>query len=922
MKKLLSIILTACLLLSMLSTLAACSSETDNTPSTDENSDEKITDKHDEATGGDTYETENDQTESKQPEETQPTESEESSKVTEAPEETNTETETEPAPVIYTVTFAVNGEKYAEVTYTEGAESIEIPAVPTIEGMIVCWEDFTLGNENITVNAIIYSDGLVYTAATDSESNKEYYLVSGYEGSMTDIIIPASHEGVEVRGIADEAFRESALTSVVILEGVKNIGESAFYKSAALISIYVPASIEIIGDHAFSQCDVLTSVTLAEGLTLIGKSMFSGCDALASITIPSTVTTIKSSAFSSCVALTEITVPAGVQVLPEGAFQSCSLLATVNLNEGLVLISSKAFSDCAALEAITLPDSLQRIAHYAFERCIKLKTVNSRGVDYVSEYAFNSCISLESTIHVHSYGEETVVLEPTCGATGINTKTCSSEDCEHFVREVITAATGNHTYGNAEETAALSCTTDGEFTKTCTVCEHKEVTVTAHAGHYFGDWTVNAAATCVADGSKTRTCKNCGTDETVTLTATGNHKYTDGTCTVCSTPASYTEELTFTPIADNTAYSVSLAGDELELTEIVIPAYVDGIPVTKIGYLSSPTATTLYIPETITDISETSCYKLQKLTTIYFNATDCPNVTKSGGSRSSNGAFVNAGSEGEGITLYIGANVKTVTANLFSAQNGSYVKDSYLKSVVFEEGSVCTTIGENAFYRCTNLSYINIPDTVEYIGSFAFSGNRGLTEFTIPKNLKSAGGYAFNGLYALTTLYYNAVNFKSLPNEDGNFSSYGDFALFSGTGVEEGVTVYIGADVEYIPATIFSAYNSNYLPNIKNVIFDKDSKCAVIGSFAFESLDLQTIVIPKALTQVYKGAFSLYDPYGYEVNSKVYYYGTADEWSSITVNDENNMLGGTGSTVYFYSETAPETEGNFWHMVYGIPMAW
>jgi hypothetical protein len=52
----------------------------------------------------------------------------------------------------------------------------------------------------------------------------------------------------------------------------------------------------------------------------------------------------------------------------------------------------------------------------------------------------------------------------------------------------------------------------------------------------------------------------------------------------------------------------------------------------------------------------------------------------------------------------------------------------------------------------------------------------------------------------------------------------------------------------------------------------------------------------------------------------VYYEGTADEWTSITIDLNNDPL--KSATVYYYSETDPAEEGNYWHYVNGVPTAW
>ncbi|MBQ8441417.1 MAG: leucine-rich repeat protein, partial [Clostridia bacterium] len=52
----------------------------------------------------------------------------------------------------------------------------------------------------------------------------------------------------------------------------------------------------------------------------------------------------------------------------------------------------------------------------------------------------------------------------------------------------------------------------------------------------------------------------------------------------------------------------------------------------------------------------------------------------------------------------------------------------------------------------------------------------------------------------------------------------------------------------------------------------------------------------------------------------VYYTGTAAEWESVEIATDNDPL--TSATIYYYSETQPTTEGNYWRYVDGIPTKW
>ncbi len=63
-----------------------------------------------------------------------------------------------------------------------------------------------------------------------------------------------------------------------------------------------------------------------------------------------------------------------------------------------------------------------------------------------------------------------------------------------------------------------------------------------------------------------------------------------------------------------------------------------------------------------------------------------------------------------------------------------------------------TTIGNYAFYCCTKLTSITIPDSVTTIGRYAFYDCTGLTSVTIGSGVTVISGYAFYNCSKLTTI--------------------------------------------------------------------------------------------------------------------------------------------------------------------------
>ena len=75
---------------------------------------------------------------------------------------------------------------------------------------------------------------------------------------------------------------------------------------------------------------------------------------------------------------------------------------------------------------------------------------------------------------------------------------------------------------------------------------------------------------------------------------------------------------------------------------------------------------------------------------------------------------------------------------------------SGLTSVTIPDG--VTSIGSSAFYGCSGLTSVTIPNSVTSIGFYAFYGCSGLTSVTIPNSVTSIGSSAFSGCRGLTSV--------------------------------------------------------------------------------------------------------------------------------------------------------------------------
>ena len=202
-------------------------------------------------------------------------------------------------------------------------------------------------------------------------------LVDGWAIGYTDAL-PENLDLTGACGIADNAFRESALESVTIPGTVARVPAGAFMSCTSLASVTLEEGVTAIDDSAFIECSALESVEIPDTVTAIGPQAFVSCAKLASVTVPGSVAEIGPAAFGMCSSLTNVVIEAGVTNIGMMAFAMCSALESLEIPDTVTAIGSQAFMMSMNFASVTIPSSVMEIGQDAF-LYTALSTVN---VDY------------------------------------------------------------------------------------------------------------------------------------------------------------------------------------------------------------------------------------------------------------------------------------------------------------------------------------------------------------------------------------------------------------------------------------------------------------------------------------------------------------------------------------------------------------
>ena len=186
----------------------------------------------------------------------------------------------------------------------------------------------------------------------------------------------------------------------------------------------------------------------------------------------------------------------------------------------------------------------------------------------------------------------------------------------------------------------------------------------------------------------------------------------------------------------------------------------------------------------------------------------------------------------------------TIPETVTSIGDKAFLGCSGLTGITFP--SSVTSIGDNTFRNCTGLTSVTIPSSVESIGSYAFNGCSGLTSVTIEEGVSSIGERAFLWCTGLTS-----ITIPSSVTNIGYIAFHGCTGLTSIT-VASGNTSY---DSRNNCNAIIETATNKLIKGCENTVIPSDVKS--IGDYSFyECAGLTNVTIPSSVTSI--GSYAFY----------------------------------------------------------------
>ena len=705
------------------------------------------------------------------------------------------------------------------------------------------------------------------SAITVHEENPVYKVINQalIRSNTTLVYYPSALRGEytiadSVTAIGRYAFASSQLSVVTIPDSVVTMGEAAFmraqvvevslsqnltkiplscFMSSNLMHIQIPASVSEIDKDAFNSCQLLSELIFEENSKLksIGESSFLGCSYLKNIDLPEGLKSIGERAFKACTRLTKIRIPATVQEMSIEAFTMCTSMQTAEFAQDSVLtvVPESCFAACSALTKVVFADSIVELDDFAFSNCGLLTTLTF-GSDSRLKKVGNNCFEnayaltdMQLPYGVTEVGQFAYVFS---GLTAVHIGQpltsigwgafggCSSLT-EITVEESNTGYSAQDNVLFSKDVTIVHCvpaSREGSYTLPASV------KITAPYSFYYDRLLTAVILPEGLEDIQMNSFHNCEKLKGIDIPA---KVFNIGRCAFQNC-----YELTDVNLAEDGA-----------LLRLGIYTFVNcGIR-------------EITIPASITTMAQY----------VFKDCNDLTTVTFAENSRLSYvAAYMFDGTRVQNVVFKPGSALTSIQARAFSGA-------TCLKHVDFGDAAI-TNVDNYAFYWCTQLESIELPDTVTFIGRYSFYGCDKMRRMDIPASTDYIGTNAF-GLCKQMKVFFKTEELPANVQEGWDTDIYGYFmnakdlistelwdyvitynntvalSLYKGSEKELVLDTVDGYDIETIGVGCFR--NNRNLTSIT-----LSEKIRRIGNYAFADCSkLKAITIPASVEYIENYSF-------------------------------------------------------------------
>lgn len=688
--------------------------------------------------------------------------------------------------------------------------------------------------------SITYDDGVKY----ETHGPKDCYSYADIGNAFGDITIrkSVSYNGVAypVRGI-DNSVTEAntTITSATIEDGFTEIPEQLFEGCTSITSVIIPNSVTTIGTQAFMECSSLVSVNLPDGLTGIGVNAFAGCSSLASIRIPNSVTTISNYAFAGCFNLKHVTFGENSQleIIGNESFQNSGLVS-LRLPSSVKKIKGLSFLACEALEEIVFPSS-SRLNENNTDLspnfgCSNLKNVYSYSLKpipvddsefFLATFEGNGNGWLVDWEHC----PEDAVLHVPEETMDLYKSADGWSRFKHIVSDIFEENGIQFQYLESNNISIIANDkVTGEYVIPHTI-NHKNKTydVTAIAARAF---LGKSGLTKIVIPSSIKSIGENAFANCMNLTSIYSHSKVPVVLGAATTRA-----------ASNSSV---FDGVDKEMCVLYVPkGCVENYRSAK-GWGEFTHIVEMMDDNSSLEVGDTFSADMSGTLGIFVVTGDkSVNLNKCGNVSS---VVIPSKITYNGVEYTITGILGTATGNVYRPNQpvfGSNVTTVEIPNTV-------TSIGACAFYYCENLTSVTIPSSVTAIGDDAFLGCSKLSSITLPSNLQTIGEYAFSNC---------SLSNVTIP---ASVSTIG-FGAFQINGIKVN-TPDLSAFAKISPVKdrdsgTYGSFYPNwklYLDNVEVTALTIPESIVSVGAIFAYCTSLTSVTIHKDVTDISTGAFS------------------------------------------------------------------